>query len=99
MKLIHEVPRLIGEMGEATADDLARHLPDVTRKQILKAINNATTRGLIECVRYLPRERRYPQGVFVVVGADVKSRAVVFHGSLHVNSIFQLGDRAAGASA
>jgi acyl-CoA reductase-like NAD-dependent aldehyde dehydrogenase len=98
MTLIQEVTRLVGELGEASADDLGPYMRHASRKQILSALNNAAHQGKIECLRQLPRtDKGAGLGVYVVAGTPPAHRS--WAGTLPVNSIFQLGDRAAGASA
>jgi hypothetical protein len=99
MTLIQDVTRLVGELGEASADDLGPYMRHASRKQILSALNNAAHQGKIECLRQLPRtENGAGVGVFVVVGVQPIHRPRTK--PLPVNSIFQLGDRAAqGVSA
>lgn len=96
MSLMSDVVRLVGELGEATGDDLVPYLPYATRRQILVALQNSANRGRVRCIRRQPRTDKFAgPGVYVV--CEARRAKPVRSAPLQPppNSVFQMADRMA----
>ena len=47
---------LVKERGQASADDLCPLMPDCTREQVLKALENAKDQGWLDCAGHVARK-------------------------------------------
>jgi hypothetical protein len=56
MSLTSRVADLVAELGGANVDQLVAFLPEYTRDQVINAMHNARTTGLIHCNGRVPRK-------------------------------------------
>jgi hypothetical protein len=60
MSLIYTVVTLMRSLQSATVDDLYPMLPDYTREQVIKAMQNARQAGWLSCDGHQPRRAEVP---------------------------------------
>lgn len=52
MSLVQQVAQMVADRGEASADDLLPGLEGCTRNQVIRGLQNAASRGLVEAARH-----------------------------------------------
>jgi hypothetical protein len=102
MSLVRTVTTIIAKRGRATVDGLMAE-PDCEgyrRKQIITALKNAATAGHVHCVDRVPSPRGAKGRIGVYESGPAPSKPVRRPAlQMPVNSVFQLGERAAACAA
>lgn len=64
MSLVHHVTALIEEAGTGTVDTIMKDCPGHTREQVIRALGNARSTGLLHTVGYAGRPGRGKMAIY-----------------------------------